>query len=109
LDIDCETEEIKEKINILLVGIDLNISDYFILERLLDQESIREKIFKQYENFYKDLSGKAKSLYEHPDNIYQRYNDVVYKDGFRDKYKIAIITLLNKILQLNPDIIIFPE
>lgn len=102
-------KELKQKIKISLVGIDTNLSKFLLLEELIDQEGLRIKIFENYRNIYVENKGIPEYFYENPDNVSTEYNNVVDRDNYRKRYNDAVIKVLEHILNLEPDIIIFPE
>lgn len=106
IDSDCE---IKQYIKISVVGIDLSLSQYFALEKLLDQEEKRKIIFENYKIISNKLNGKAKNVYKNYEKVLTEYNRITDKDLYREQYKNACNRVLNYILALDPDIIVFPE
>lgn len=101
-------KEIKKDTKIYLVGIDTSLSQFFALERSLDQESKRERIFNNYRKFINDTSGDS-GPYESYDEVLKKYDGVLDKESYRNQYKDAIIEVLQHVFKKSPDIIIFPE
>lgn len=104
-------KNIEKEIEISLVGIDISLSQFFVLEKFLDQGGYRKKIFDNYKNYENHCRETNKeSPYGTSENISKEYESIVDVHTYRKKYKEAIEKVLEDILNLgSPDIIIFPE
>ncbi|MCX9011844.1 MAG: hypothetical protein OIN66_12065 [Candidatus Methanoperedens sp.] len=109
LNIDFDSKAIKSFIKITLVGVDLSLYQYFALEKLLDQEGRRNRILNEYKNLCNKLGGKAIDVYESYEDLVTKYEKIIDRDRYREKYKTAINNVLKRILASGSDIIIFPE
>lgn len=105
-------KNIKQKIKISLIGIDISLSQYFALEKLLDQEGYRNKIFENYKKYENVCREKGEeNPYGNSESIFSEYEDIIVKrDDYRNRYKDAINSIFKGILYSDsPDIIVFPE
>lgn len=100
LNIDLEKNEIKDEIAISLVGVDLKMSDYFALERSLDDDDQRVETFANY---------KRDSLSHRDQGFEDAYSAIGSRKEFRKKYRAAFVKVLKQEIRSEPDLIVFPE
>lgn len=97
-------KKLKRNIKINLVGIDMNLSQYFALEKLLDREEKRKTIFENYKHF---VETNPRSHYKSPDEVLNEYNEIIRdRRNYRNNYKNAILKVINS---NDFDILLFPE
>lgn len=97
--------KIKEEIRITLIGVDIGLPDYFILEELLDEEKECEIIFNNYKNYC-----ERNNFTEFYEEARQYYKSIKSKKEYREKYEHAIIKVLkDNMKSYIPDIIVLPE